>query len=576
MRVDVKDSTGAAVLYPATFGQRGQMVGPQALIRNSRVKSDEHGLLNERRHQNVIDSNLDWYAKSRAQEDADSLFGNTHNPNYGHDNAGLLPDNPFLQYDLPNHAGTILTKSATTRRAEIPVAWKHIDQFASISQFPNMAMGELSYHMEFEDQFNTVAPAVMSTMAQRCDAVTAAGNLIGDAEARELVTSTTRSNFNRPPMVGDKVTFWLNGTTTGGIQTGQAVISSVRNVDPGNAYGLQFVGGIATTAAAEVCQDIMLFFDYGSAPLSGTNYTPAGTYIGADADPITIADVYGAGSGKVRDMHKCPLYVGARVQVTAYRADNTTVYRGFETVHSLRKVGTGLEVTVNGGTGLFVGASNPISDIRIAFCDHDNTRTLFSATWTVDEVYAEMHEIQLMPSQLDAARKALADLEIPWMEQRLIQKNMPSTSVHTEVVEVDPSCAGVAVLTPQNLELLSGFDGCSSYRFALDGKETTNRDILCGTGTTVGRQIHNHLLKTYWANIGKQLKKYDANFSNYASPDSQRTHSFFPQVTPLVPNSQTLQLQLFAGSNQMASKNIFIVSTHQRALKISNGRVSIV
>lgn len=573
MQMNVADSTGTSVLWPGTFGQRGQVVGPQALLRNCKVTSREHGLMNERRHVNVQDSNMDWYGTSRSFEDAESLFGNTHNPNYGCDNRSGLPDNPWMLFNLPTDAAAT-EQAAVKRRADIPVDWRHIDQFGGIKQFPNVAIGELHYQLEFEDQFNVAQPAVLRDRCCAADNLTGAAGLIGDA-ANPLITSRTRANFGRPPLVGDQVTVWFNGTTTAAVQTGTGTISAV--ADSGAAYSITIAGGIGTTAAAEACTDIRVFWN-GHAVADMTS--SAASEIGSAAAPLVITDLYsGPGGGDRRELHATPYYVGMPVTVVAEQLGTASVSEA-TTVSKLTVNGDNLEIEI--ATPLNVGvATAACTLIRISPREYRAAnRTQYTATWQVDEIYLQMAEIQLSPKQMEGARKALANLEIPWMEQRLIQKNMPATTVHTEVVHADANCAGMAVLTPQNLELLSGWDNCERYRFAIDGKETTNRDVLVydstNTQPVVGRQLHNHLLKKYFGNVSKALKKYDANYASYAQPDSARTHAMYPLVTPVVPREQIVQLQLFNdnGTN-MEAKNLFMVFTHLRVLKLSNGRVQI-
>jgi hypothetical protein len=139
-------------------------------------------------------------------------------------------------------------------------------------------------------------------------------------------------------------------------------------------------------------------------------------------------------------------------------------------------------------------------------------------------------------------------------------------------VHVDANCAGLAILTPQNLTFLSGFDTCDRYRLAIDGVANTNRDIYVGDIDKVDRQLHNHMLKKFFGNLGKPLFKYDAQTIDARRVDDNATHAFYPLVTPYVPRSQIVQLQLFSNTN-MAQKTVFYVSNHQRVLKISNGRV---
>lgn len=589
MQVNVKGAAGANVFYPATFGARGEMVGPQALIRNARVISREHGLLNEQRHQNVISSNLDWYTKTRGTEDAHSLLGNTTNQNYGHDNASLLPDNPFLLYNQPGTPGVAITANPTKRRAMIPVAWKHIDQFSSMAQFPNIAIGDIDYDIELEEQINTMFPVVMPCMAELLEDVTADNFLIGTA-ADPLVTKRTVSSFNRRPRVGDEIYVMFKETTSNEFAESSCVISAVTEV--GGVYHIQVHGGITTTDTNEACEQVIMYLgsyqerpsgdpdESKFLPIQSQDITPTGATIGSAADPLIFTNVYGGlGGGQEVDFHACPFYIGAPMHITAFNDTTKVLYQAYVTVSSLEiDAANPTDLKVQFDPPLNIGAAgNDIQYIKIAFVDHyDNagTPTAFSVTWQIDEIYLELHELQLNPQQLTQARTALSNMSMSWFEHRLVQKNMPATTVHSDVLELESNCVGMAVLTPQNLNLLSGFDTCTSYRFALDGKDVTDRDIICGTATTTGRSIHNNMLKKYFANKGQQLVKYDANPQDYASPDPQRTFSFFPLVTPQLQRPQTMQIQLFADTN-MSSKNIFYVATYARMLEISNGRVSV-
>jgi hypothetical protein len=121
--------------------------------------------------------------------------------------------------------------------------------------------------------------------------------------------------------------------------------------------------------------------------------------------------------------------------------------------------------------------------------------------------------------------------------------------------------------------LLSGFDGCISYRYSINGVSTTNRDIAVGAIDRTQRQLHNHLLKKFYANLGQPLSKYDAETVDLARTDDKRTHAHYPLVTPLVPTPQIIQLQLFADGNTMTSKNLFFVQVYTRMMKITNGVV---
>lgn len=170
MHVDVFDNGGTAITFPTTFGVNGQMIGPQALINSAKVKSTDHGLLNETGvHQNVVSANMDWYLKSRAKEDAESAFGASTSRNFGKGWADRLPDCPFISYDgaRPEDAvatGVAVTEEATRRRAEITFPIKHVDQFGDqFTYYPNIAMGDQVIEVQFETQMRVMYPATMPT-----------------------------------------------------------------------------------------------------------------------------------------------------------------------------------------------------------------------------------------------------------------------------------------------------------------------------------------------------------------------------------------------------------------------------
>ena len=202
-------------------------------------------------------------------------------------------------------------------------------------------------------------------------------------------------------------------------------------------------------------------------------------------------------------------------------------------------------------------------------------------------MFVELHTIQLAPQQIAAAESALQSLQIPYIEHRVVKKVLNSTQDYAETFSVDPGCAGVAVLTPQNNGLVSGYDQCSSYRFSFDGRDVTNRAIAIGPaksnaadGTAtygVGRQLHNHMLQKFFGNIGKRLLKFDKPAISYnqafAAAGSQLdTHSIFPLVTPMVPEDVVAQFQCSSPAN-MATKEIYYISMYPRTLNFQKGNL---
>jgi len=589
------------VPLPVTFGNQQMVGGAQALIRNAAVISQTSGLLNERRNQNVLSANLDWYQVSRAQEDQRSLFGNSTNTNYGVDRMNLLPDNPFIVWKKPSAlsgAAATVTEAAVTRRAEIPVAWKHIDNFASMSSFPNMAVGDLTYRVEFEDQMNVAFPARMPFSAgEPCDNRSAVGSLLGAVGAPLTLTKTT-GNYFRVPQQGDiACAYFIQSTTgsgsykypaaSGANSSGLDEIESVTTA--GGKYVVTLKNGFTTTAAAEACTGITLFYCAASEmlgnsvfplPLDAAMTGDTGGIYGNAAAPITFSlnAVGGIQTSQYDDsvtldsLNTIPWYVGAPVTFTGVdTSGGGAIVKHETTIASVIVDTTDVKITL---TTPYDGTANTLAQCSLTYRD-SLAGTKFTCNWVVDEVYAELFQLQLTPQQMAKAKTSMADMELSWVDQQLIQRNMPDgATAHTEVLQALANTIGLAVITPQNLTLLSGFDGCSRYRFAINGKEVTNQDIIVGGADTRARQIHNYMLKSFFGNLGQALKKYDSPQYDYVCRADKATHAIYPLIIPNLPQESVVQIQMFSDST-MAGKNIYYCFFRQRMLKISNGRVQL-
>ena len=558
------------VKIPCTFGRGGQMIGAQSIIRNSKVRSRNFGLLNEQRHQNVISSNFDWYLKSRAKEDTMSTFGNSTSRNFGIGWKDLLPQTPFFSYDgtRPIDLATQATTVASTRRADIPIPWKHVDQLATISQFPNVAVGDIRYELEFEPQIPVMFPCVMPTQYERLENAIAVGTFVGSA-ANPLVTQRFGRDINRLPKAGDWVLIVLE--EAGVARAHESYIQNVAGSDPTQIV-IVLQDPIETAGATDACTLMVMYYGDTLRPYYDVdNATSNGSgFVGVAGTPLIIEGIYDSPDA-LADQNQCPFYVGCPIKVTADVGGKLLTVAS--TVAGLTRNGHKLEVILS--TGLNAGApATAVTEIYMAHRDFSEiSNKAFTIQYRINEVYGEMFEPQLSSQQLTQVRSRLANLELPFSEVRLVQKNMPTTNVHTEVLQIDGGCMGMTCLSPQNLELLSGFDGCISYRYSINGVSTTNRDIAVGAIDRTQRQLHNHLLKKFYANLGQPLSKYDAETIDLARTDDKRTHAHYPLVTPLVPTPQIIQLQLFADGNTMTSKNLFFVQVYTRMMKITNGVV---
>lgn len=588
MHVDVTDTLGNTMLIPTTFGSGNMVGGAQALIKNTRVVSQTNGLLDEKRNQNVISANIsDWYLKSRSKEDAESLIGNSTNENYGIDRISRLPDCPFISYGKP----TIMDEPAgptVTRRAELPVSWNHLDNFSTISQFPIVSCGNLQYNVEFEDQINVVSPATLPSRAP-VPAINkqAVGNILN-----VLTLDKTVSNYWREPRVGDiaSLMFHEDATESKNWDTVDSGIDRIIAVETvANKYVVTFLNGFATLNVDADCTDIEVFYYSPAEAIIGHKYIPvaaamAAGVMGNAANPL-IFSLNNTGGLQPRTtvasqndpyLDGCPWYVGAPVSLTYINNNVASVPNTVDTVITdvyITSDGVnagGIRVVLADSVAIADGCTAPVLTFR------DSTNNIkFAVNWTIDEFYLEPFQITLTAKQQDAAKKALENLEIPYIKQLLVQKNMPTTNVHTEVLQVPAGTVGMSLLTPQNLTLVSGFDNCEQYRWSINGKEQTNQPILVGRADRVGRQIHNQMLKLHFGNLGQTMKKYDAEKDNYVSYGNKETHALYPLIVPNMPVEQIVQITLISNGDAMNAKNLFFVHHMASTLKISGGKVKV-
>ena len=471
-------------LVPCTLGERISGVGAgtidaggaQVLINAAKVVSGEYGLMNEQLDQNVVNANLEYYLQSSSGVHASNTYNGGGGVNSSVESENLLARSPFMVYSRPTTFDAAVTQESQQRYTEVRVPMKHIDRFADgIRQFPNVAVGDLTYEVQFE----TVR------------------SVVGGADVNVAATSL------------------VNGTTTA-----------------------------------------------------------AGT-LGDATNPLI--HVPANGRYKEDNFNQIPFYVGQPVQLS-YKVGAAPAATHNDKIVSLEVVSATGELNIileNGASGL--AASTAATDMTLK-THYDNP----TFRYNIQDAFLELHCLQLTPSQLDAAQKAMMNLPIPWYEYRLVKQTMNTTGYYSGEMQLPPSCAGVAIMLPENNQIVSGHSLFRHYHFSLDGKHTTTREIGIGeitnpNGGGVQRQLHNHMLQKWFGNIGKRLVKFDRPARNYADAGygyNEHNHAIFPLVTPVV--DRNLQLNFSArctGAATVSGREVFYVSVHPRVLNFRNGRL---
>ena len=273
----------------------------------------------------------------------------------------------------------------------------------------------------------------------------------------------------------------------------------------------------------------------------------------------------------LKDIDDSPWYVGCPL---VFRYEDNGAKTGASSIASLTATDAGIEIVLTTplpatGTGVqatFLSATQYIS----------NDATF---EWSIDEVFLEMHELQLTPKQFEQTIAMTQNLSIPWMEYRLQKKTMAASAFYSDNILVDPLCLGMFILTPKSSELTSSLDTAIRYRFSIDGTPVDDRDIPLGpitnpTGTGAARQLQNYKLIKFMENMGFPLKRFDTPKAGYdqATDLIDHTHHMYPLILPIKSVSQIVSIELNA-SGAMAQKDVYYVMLYQRELKFKNGRV---
>lgn len=195
--------------------------------------------------------------------------------------------------------------------------------------------------------------------------------------------------------------------------------------------------------------------------------------------------------------------------------------------------------------------------------------------WEILEASIELLELQLSKPQMQSAMAALErGLIIPFYDLDLVVQQMSDTSDYNQILQSPPNTVAMFAFTPPVAGLVSKLNKASAYRYSIDGLNTTDRDIVVGQYSLVGKQLHQHRLIQAFTNMGVTLRRFDAPNNRYAGAADSVDHLLYPQILPMVPKLQNVQLRIKGAD--MAGCNVFNVFVISRQLVINKGGVQVV
>ena len=297
------------------------------------------------------------------------------------------------------------------------------------------------------------------------------------------------------------------------------------------------------------------------------NVTASGSVIGSSDAPLQVTTGW-TGDFNLK-LKECPFYVHEPLSVN-YIDASAVSKNHVSDIASLNVNSTtdALEIVLTNPAPTS-GATDAVTTITASMYIDSN----IAIEYEIDEMYLELHQLNLLPSQLEKALKAMDSVELDWLDYRLTKKNMNSTTHYSETLMLDPNCAGLAVITPHDNYIDCGFGNATSYRFSIDGKNVTNRDVDVGKQHETAMSLHNHLVQKFFGNLEKAVRRLSRPSRNYTEFNDNTTHGFYPLVTPIVPRDQIVNIQI-RSSVAMDAKEVYYLAIYPKALKFHDGRLA--
>lgn len=187
-----------------------------------------------------------------------------------------------------------------------------------------------------------------------------------------------------------------------------------------------------------------------------------------------------------------------------------------------------------------------------------------SAQMTLDKCAVIVKQLFLNSKQREKANDNMKDMKMPFRTVSLEKKYMAATTHYTNQFDMPSGTVNALILTPALNNVWSVPGNLQRYRLALDGEDTTDRDIQYG-----GDLEFDRLMNTY-TNMDKNIRSL-YNAYNDAAYDSAYV---IPQPVPLSEKNQQLQIDLYS-TIAMAAKNIYVYKEQLKEINFKDGMVSL-
>lgn len=299
------------------------------------------------------------------------------------------------------------------------------------------------------------------------------------------------------------------------------------------------------------------------------------------------------------ELDTIPLYIGAPVTVewTDTGGDQTANTTIAGLYHDSANLNVGVRLAtppaVAGGA-----ATNVVLAYRSFYMsgtgnDADITdagNNVSQTDWFIQDAQLEIHRyVYMNPKGLSNYLSSINNRILAFNNYIVMDDTMtPTKSYNYTISSIPRSAFALVVLISFNAGergLLSSRNNCDSYRIAIDGYDTTDRNVRVGASDTgadktlvVGRGIHNDRLMQLFNALGTPLQRFDMNRFNYLQKQDTQAPSYFmiPQLIPNFNDNATHQLtfDMYSDGDNMQQSTIHYIFFIKQGMRVQDGMVT--
>lgn len=331
------------------------------------------------------------------------------------------------------------------------------------------------------------------------------------------------------------------------------------------------------------------------------------TNLGSAADPATAGSIVpddGLGSPEEYELDEIPYYVGAPVYVTwtdsgGPQTHNDTIAGLFHNDNATAPA-LALGIRLANPPAIAGGAATDVT-IRIRGVelvaagtsgndtDEDYTTSVTRPLWRIERLQLEAHRYLLGPEGLNGIVQSMNNKLLGYYDYTVIDDTVtPTTSYQYTLPSIPQGAFAVAVLMPYNAGtrgLISTRNRVDRYRFAIDGIDTTNRDVVIGASddannktVAAGRGLHLDRLMQFFQALRCPLQRFDSNRWNFLQGHDRQDpgHVILPQLIPSFGDGQNHQLTLnmYSDGANILQTTVHYVFFIRKALRVADNQVT--